>query len=49
MVWSRGKVVSATFHAGRDDRGSLVCGAAKKPFEFEAARSYTFDGQLQEE
>ena len=48
MVWSRGEVVSATFHAGRDDRGSLVCGSAKKPFEFEAGRSYRFDGRLRE-
>jgi len=47
LVWSGGEVVSATFHAGRSDRGSMVCGAVKKPFEFKAGRSYRFDGQLQ--
>jgi len=49
MVWSGGKVVSATLHAGRGDRGSLVCGAVEKSFEFEAGRSYRFDGQLRDE
>lgn len=49
MTWSGGTVLSVTFHAGRDDRGSLVCGTVKKSFEFEAGRSYRFDARLQEE
>jgi hypothetical protein len=47
LTWSAGKVVSATFHAGRDDRGIIVHGAVKKSFEFKAGTRYQFDAQLE--
>ena len=46
LTWAAGKLVSATFHARRDDRGMVACGDAKKPFEFKTGKSYRFDGQL---
>jgi len=47
LTWAEGKLVAAIFHAGRDDSGTIVHGNVKRAYEFEAGKSYAFDGQDQ--
>jgi alpha-L-fucosidase 2 len=48
LTWAAGKVVSATFHAGRDDSGTVCHRGIEKAFEFKAGTRYTFHGGLHE-
>ena len=43
LSWKDGKVVSATFHAGCNDSGTIVHGDIEQSFNFKAGRSYTLD------
>jgi hypothetical protein len=47
LSWAGGKLVSATLHAGRDDKGEVVCGGKGVPYEFKAGGKYTFNGRLE--
>jgi alpha-L-fucosidase 2 len=46
LTWADGKLLTATIHAGCDDRVTITYGAVSKTFEFKTAKSYRLDSQL---